>query len=286
MDFALPHKLRSSLNENGTIYLTTYNNQRSEVYRDLIAVINNILEKNFSELSEVVNSIGTPWVFPWQEDSLISDERINFRFYGGIENRIEFISGGWPENPTQEPDLIQAVMFEPMAEAYNIGVGDRLPISRKNNETEPSFWIEISGIIQPLEARDPFWIIDHNPFRTTTNTRYKAEFSVVLPENDFHFVTEVFFPNANLILNWLAVIDPVQIETENINKIINGIESTRANLSSFERRVTLETNLDEFLASYDSQASSIRPTLYLLSRGFIPGTLLCGYGCGIIGSTG
>lgn len=80
MDFALPHKLRSSLDENGTIYLTTYNNQGSEVYRDHIADINNILENNFSELSEVVNAIGTPWVFPWQEDSLISDERINFRF--------------------------------------------------------------------------------------------------------------------------------------------------------------------------------------------------------------
>ncbi len=60
MDFALPHKLRSSLNENGTIYLTTTNNQGSEVYRDHIADINDILENNFSELSEVVNAIGTP----------------------------------------------------------------------------------------------------------------------------------------------------------------------------------------------------------------------------------
>lgn len=57
MDFALPHKLRSSLDENGTIYLTTYNNQGSEVYRDHIADINKILENNFSELSDVVNVI-------------------------------------------------------------------------------------------------------------------------------------------------------------------------------------------------------------------------------------
>jgi putative ABC transport system ATP-binding protein len=57
MDFALPHKLRSSLDENGTIYLATYNNQGSEVYKDHIADINNILENNFSELSEVVNVI-------------------------------------------------------------------------------------------------------------------------------------------------------------------------------------------------------------------------------------
>jgi hypothetical protein len=54
MDFALPHKLRSSLDENGTIYLSTYSNQGSEVYKDHIADINNILGNNFSELSEVV----------------------------------------------------------------------------------------------------------------------------------------------------------------------------------------------------------------------------------------
>lgn len=93
MEFALPHNLRSSLDENGTIYLTTYNNQRSEVYKDHIAHINNLLENNFSELSELVNVIGTPWVFPWQENSLISDEIVIFRFYGDIEIRIEFISG-------------------------------------------------------------------------------------------------------------------------------------------------------------------------------------------------
>lgn len=141
------------------------------------------------------------------------------------------------------------MIFEPLAEVYNLRVAVRLPMSRNNHETKPSFWIEISGIIRPLDARDPYWIIDHNPFRTTANTRYQAEFSAVLPEDKFRIVTVVYFPNAHLILNWLAVIDPIFIETENINKIIKGIESTRANLSSFESQVTLETNLGEFLAS-------------------------------------
>jgi hypothetical protein len=73
VDFALTHIVCSSLNENGTIFLTTYNHQGSEMYRVIIADINNILEDNFGELSEVVNSIGTPWVFPWQYESLIID---------------------------------------------------------------------------------------------------------------------------------------------------------------------------------------------------------------------
>lgn len=35
MNFALPHKLRSTLDENGTAYLSTYNNKGENVYRQI-----------------------------------------------------------------------------------------------------------------------------------------------------------------------------------------------------------------------------------------------------------
>jgi ABC-type bacteriocin/lantibiotic exporter with double-glycine peptidase domain len=35
MNFALPHKLRSTLDENGTVYLSTYNNKGENVYRQI-----------------------------------------------------------------------------------------------------------------------------------------------------------------------------------------------------------------------------------------------------------
>jgi len=264
MDFALPHKLRSTIEENGTVFLTTYNNQGADAYREINAEINGLLEENIRELFIVVNSIGSPWAYPWQQDSLILDERINFRSIGGIEDRIEFIAGNWPENSQQESNIIQAMVSKPMAETYSIGVGDRLPMSRKNNEIEPSFWIEVSGIIQPADARDPYWIVNHSPFRPNANTRYLAENSVILPEEDILYLAEYLFSNANLELNWLAIIDPGQIDTENINNLLEGIDSTRSDKSSFERRVSLDTNIEGFLERFEAQASSVRPPLYLL----------------------
>ena len=264
MDFALPHKMRSSLEENGTIFLSTYNDMGAEEYRIINAEINGILTGNFPQISELVRSISSPWVFPWQADSLTTNERINLSSIAGIEERIELISGKWPENQAPGSNILQAMISNSMAEAYNIGISDRLPVSRKNNETEPSFWIEVSGIIQPVNAKDPYWFINSNPFHPNTNYRYLAEYSVWLPEKDLYIAVDHFFPKANLTLNWMAVINPDQINSENIDDLLIAIDLTRSSLSSFERKVIFNTNLEGFLGRFEAQASTVRPPLYLL----------------------
>ena len=264
IDFALPHKLRSSLNENGILYLTTYNNQGEYEHNEIKTNIHNILTTNLGEIQEIVDSTASPWIYPWQEGSLIPDERINLRSYGGIEQRIKFVSGGWPQNPSLDPRLIQAVISTPMADAFAIGVGDHLPISKRFNELQPSYWIEVSGIYQPIDASDLYWLIESNPFQTTNNNRYAEEFGAILLEEDFFSITENLFPNANHQLIWLGIINPGSINSSNLKSVITGIETIRTSITAFERRVVLETNLDGFLENYETQAAAIIPPLYLL----------------------
>ena len=111
MDFALPHKLRSSLAENGTIFITNYGNFSHEEYKLIDQDIKETIHANVDNLSELINTSSTFWVYPWQEESLVDDEGINFRSYGGIENHISFISGSWPEKEWVEPNIVQAVIF-------------------------------------------------------------------------------------------------------------------------------------------------------------------------------
>jgi ABC-type antimicrobial peptide transport system permease subunit len=264
MDFALPHKIRSSLEENGSIYLSTYNNQGTEAYQELDTEITDILVTNVSEISEVVHGISSPWAFPWEEDALIVDERINLRSIAGIESRIEIFSGNLPENSGLELNSFQVLISKQISEAYKLEVGDRLPLSKKNSESEPSFWIEVAGIFQPSDARDPYWMINNDLFRSKNNSRYQSEYSVILLEVDFFTVVENIFPNGNLELNWLGFIDPGQIKSENVSNIVDGLNVTRLDISNFERKVTLNTNLDHFLERFQVQASTIRSPLYLL----------------------
>jgi len=264
MDFALPHKLRSSLEDNGTILLTNYNNLDFDAYRNLDSEIRDILNTNIGNFSEIVSTVSSPWGFPWQEEALITDERINLMVYGGIEDQILIISGNWPNDGATDQNIVPAMIFEPLAQAYGLGVGDYIPMSFKNNESEPSFWIEVSGIIRPINARNPYWIIDHNPFQLEINPRYIAQSSVILSDQDLFRVIKTLFPNAKFELNWLGVIDPDQITSGKVAEIIDGIEATKTGISSFESRVSLKTNIDSFFSNYESQAASIRPPLYLL----------------------
>lgn len=264
LNFALPHKIRSTLDENGTVFLSTYNNKGESVYQQINSEISTILRGNIRELSDVVNSVRTPWGYPWQEESLLPGERVNFRSFGGIESHIELITGDWPDNSTIESNIIQAMITEPMAEAYGLEAGTRLPMSKKTSEPEPSYWVEVSGIIRPVDGLEPCWFINNNPFRLENNSRYLAEFSALVLENDVYRVANHLFPDANLELNWLGIINPDQIQTDNIDTILSGIDAVRSEISAFERKITLRTNINLFLEKFEAQASSVRPPLYLL----------------------
>ena len=129
MDFALPQKLHSSLEENGIIFLSTYNDVGADEYRLINAEITDTLSSNFPKIYEIVCSASSLWVFPWQADSLLNDEWLNSESLGGIEKRIELVSGNLPENPAPGSNNFQAMISNPMAEVYSIGVGDCLPLS-------------------------------------------------------------------------------------------------------------------------------------------------------------
>lgn len=264
MDFALPNKLRSSLEKSGTILLTNYNKINADQYKYLDIEIKDILNSNIGGFSTIISSIGSSWAYPWQNDTLIDDERINFIAYSGIEDRVNFISGDWPESGILYPHIINVVIFEPLSQAYGLGVGDRIPMSLKINETEPTFWIEVSGIVKPKNASDPFWMIEHNPYQPITNPRYIAQYHTLLSDDSLFQVTEAIFPITNLELNWLGVIDPDQIKPGIIGEILDGIESTRTEISNYEKRIALKTNLDYFLVNFESQVSTVRAPLYLL----------------------
>jgi hypothetical protein len=107
MDFALPQKIHSSLEETGTIFLSTYNDVAADKYRLINAEITDTLPSNFPEIYEIVRSISSPWIFPWQADSLLNDEWLKSKSLGGIEKRIELVSGNWPEKPAPGSNIFQ-----------------------------------------------------------------------------------------------------------------------------------------------------------------------------------
>jgi len=264
IDFALPHKLRSSIEENGIIYLSTYNNLGEREHNLIKSKLRDIFTTNLGKFTTLYDSTTSPWLYAWQGESITPDERLNLRAYGGVEDRITFITGSWPESSILLSDSFQAIIPEAMADAYSLQVGDRLAISKNLNDDQPSYWLEVSGIFFASDAGDSIWLMDDNSLQPDNN-RYAAEFGVIIREDDYFDLADALFPNANQQIRWLAVIKPDGVVTNNLKAIVTGIENVRTNISnSFDRKVTLATNLDKFLLAYESNAYAFIPPLYLL----------------------
>lgn len=264
MDFALQHKFRSTLAENGTLFITSHNNLSSEQYKLLDEDIRELIQSEVNHLSELININSSSLVFPWQDDAIIDNEGIQFRSFGGIEKKIRFVSGDWPKNPWDGSNLLQAVVFEPLAQAYKLEVGDRLPLSIKNSEAAPSLWMEVSGIIEPINASEPYWIARDHEEIINQSSQLLYQYTAVIPEADLFQINEILFPTKNHEHHWFAVINFDHIKSNDSENIVAGIESLRRNLSALETRTVISSNIDQFLISHNQNATLIRPSIYLL----------------------
>ncbi len=263
VNFALPYKLRSTIADNGIIYLNAYSNLGAAANNELDSKVHESLQSNIIGLDPILHTKASPWLFPWEDGLLVTDERINLRYYSGIREKIHFIDGTWPGISNSENGIVHAAISKQMATVYSLKTGDLLGVSIRNNEAEPSFFIQISGIYQARDASDTFWLIQNNPFQSN-NSRYLSEFGLILPEENFIFQTELLFPSSNVQLSWLGIIQPHSVNRGTTSEIIRGIDSVKLELNRFEYKVSLETNLDNFLEEFDVQASSIIPPIYLM----------------------
>src|SRR5688572_23215383 len=64
---------------------------------------------------DVIASVKSPWLFPWVNSQISTQQRICLTFYEDIQEHIEVLDGGWPAEAASEHDVIRAVITEGMA---------------------------------------------------------------------------------------------------------------------------------------------------------------------------
>ena len=114
-------------------------------------------------LDRTIRLAQSPWMFPWLDGVLATDQRLNLRAYEGIEDRLDYVAGGWPGQPSAEPAVIPVVVGDAMARALVLRVGQRLPLSLNPSNAEPDAWLEIAGIVRPHDPLDPYWFAEYSP---------------------------------------------------------------------------------------------------------------------------
>ncbi len=220
-------------------------------------------------LDQIVPSVGARWLFPWVDGIVQGEERVNPRFYGSDEElrgRSELVTGVWPEE--MAPDAatnVVAVIGEELAEAYGLEPGDVLPLSLTRDEEEPSYGLQVSGIIRARDPRDPFWMGEFSPLRAQTDERFAAQYAALVPEASFFDMAAALFPDMPAELNWNVLLDPATFITGDIEPVQAQLQLLAEDLRGGSPPVTIDTRLNDVLASFASQSTAVRAPLYFLT---------------------
>jgi len=169
-------------------------------------------------VDRVVRTTESKWMFPWTGGQLGTDQRVNLRFYEGIQDHVEYVAGEWPAQASDDPAVIRAVISDGMARAFALRVGDRLPLSLRQNSAEPKVWIEVAGVVRPQNPRDPYWFGEFSPFGSERDVRLRAgsltpqttqrgsaRYSAIVALDAFFPAVTSLFPGGKVDLAWHAL---------------------------------------------------------------------------------
>jgi hypothetical protein len=265
MGFALPYRLRSSTPLKANLQLTGYEIIDFVAYQALDAQVQRLVQQRIgANTAQVIGGGRTNWMFPWFLEQLAADQRINIRFYEGMEAHIEWVAGGWPQGAVLRGEVIYAAVSELLAESYELQVGDRLPLSKNDRESEPSLWLQVTGILRANNAQEAFWFGEFSPLAVRSEPQYSAEYSALLPAAALLEVQQGLFRGARSELTWNVLLDPASVQVEDIPELRAQVMALRTELGEQTPTIAMQTQLDEVLESFTNQAWVVRITMYVL----------------------
>jgi ABC-type lipoprotein release transport system permease subunit len=265
VEIGLHRTFQSSGVVDGNLRLTTSTQADQVAFQALDSEIQALLRGALGEhLGRVAWSVESKWMFPWVGGQLATDQRVNLRFYDGIQDRIEYVAGKWPEEASGEPDVIRAVVSDGMARSFALRVGDRLPLSFGQNSAGPDTWIEVAGVVRPQNPRHPYWFGEFSPLTSRSTQRWSAQYSVIVPVDAFFPAVASLFPRDEIEMAWHALLRHNAFSAADIEPLQAQLTGLNAKLHAFQPRVTLYTDVPDILASFQGQLESIRVPLYIL----------------------
>lgn len=201
VEMGLRLTLQSSSVTEGNLRLTTSTQVDQAGFQALDSEIKALLRAALGEHLYHLAVLGeSKWMFPWQDGQVATNQRVNLRFYKGIQDRVEYIAGQWPAEESEEPGVIRAVISDGLARSFVLRVGDRLPLSLGQTSTEPDVWIEVAGVVRPQNPRDPYWFGEFGPLTSQSTERWSAQHCAILPVDAFFSAASSLFPKEEVDL--------------------------------------------------------------------------------------
>ena len=217
-----------------------------------------------------------PTLIPWQDDELLTEQRLDLRFYDDDwQNRVTIVAGEWPEkeltdvngNPITDnelPSTVAAVIGEPTAVARNLSVGDRMPLSKQPNALEADLWLEVAAIVQPINGQDPFWYGELSPLRVRDDGRFLHS-NAIVSRSTFFALADTLFPTQSPRFAWPVLIEPETLTLDHIPILQERLATLPDQLFQVEVQLQIATGLPDVVDNFAQQADDVRTPLTFLT---------------------
>ena len=265
LEIGLRHEILVANASERNLLLQTYALTEASTIGELDRQVRYQLDRWLGNYPErTILSVSSSWMIPWVDGEPLLNDRVNLTFYDGIQDHVELVAGSWPTEPAVFTDIVPVVVGEPMARAYRLEVGDRLPISFRRGDIQPSRWLQVSGIIRPLDPGDTYWSVETHPLQPQSDKQWSKRYNAILPTESFYRGVAIMFPQGESRVTWNVLLDPGQLTLARISDLRNRVAVLKKDLHLGEMHVLLATGLDELLSDYAVQSGAVRGPLYLL----------------------
>ena len=271
VEFGLRRTLLAADSATSDLRLKAFGRLDAAAYTELDAQVQQMVNGRLSPfIDQTVPVLGSRWFHPWREETLLSEERINFRVYGAgdtdIHQYVSFVAGDWPTEPQPAPNVVAVVIGQEMADAYGLQVGDVLPVSVARDGDAPEFSLQISGIVQPIDGGDPYWFGAASPLRSLSNERWLAQYAALVDQTTFFELLGDVLPDGSTHeYFWQVTIDPASLTSAEIPLLRALLRLLREDLRPLAPSVTIDTGLDDVLTNFANQSTAVRAPLYFLT---------------------
>jgi hypothetical protein len=265
LEIGLRHEILAASAPDRNLRLQTYALTEEPLVEELDTQARYWLRKWLGAyLERTVLSVDSTWLIPWAGGEPLLNDRVNLSYHQDIQDHVEFLAGAWPAETGAFTDTVPVVIGERMARAYSLDLGDRLPLSFKRDEVQPSCWLQVSGVIRPRDPGDAYWSVENHPLRAQSDKQWSRRYSTILPATSFYRSLATLFPGAKSRVTWNVQLLPGQLTLARIPDLRGRIAILKEDLHRDELHILLATGLPELLADFAAQAEAVRGPLYLL----------------------
>lgn len=268
LTFALRRTLLNTAVSDSNLLLSLRLDPDQQLYDETNGRLQTTLTNHFATVPHELLSVGTlPTILPWQNGRILTEQRIDFQFYGqdeaALAERVTFVDGDWPV-ASEEEGVITAVIGEPFAQTFNLSVGDRLPMSNRISSVQPNLWLEVSGIVRPNDGQDPFWFGDQSPLRQRSDNRH-LRYSALISSDQLFQLSETHFGTQSLSFNWLILFDTNHLDRNHLIQLPTLLEGLDEQLFAVDDGFRIVTELPALLNDYSQQASDVQTPLTFIT---------------------